>query len=225
MTFIPNAEDVARNLIRKIDPSLENKFACLIRFLALYPDAASGLRGKNPPAIGSEDYISAAAVNYANGRKPKRPEPPATIPDEMVSFVLEHYFNVEHKSLERVKKEHALSMGAENIVGNLLEHYLASVLEPHGWVWCAGSLVKAVDFVKPPRGKENWVLLQVKNRDNSENSSSSAIRVGTSIDKWHRTFSKKPGSNWAEFPDTTARKFLSEEGFRTFVKVYLKNLK
>ncbi|MCX7109072.1 MAG: SinI family restriction endonuclease [Proteobacteria bacterium] len=225
MIFINNAEDVARKAIRRTDPSLENKFACLIRFLALYPDTASGLRGKNSPAIGSADYILSAASNYAKGREPKRPEPPSTIPDEMVSFVLEHFFEIESKSLERIKTEHALSMGAENIVGNLLEHYLASILELHGWIWCACSLVKAVDFVKPPTEKGDWVLLQVKNRDNSENSSSSAIRIGTDIDKWHRTFSKKPGSNWATFPDTIAREHLSEEGFRDFVKVYLESLK
>jgi len=225
MIFIKNAEDVARKAIRKFNPSIEDKFAVLIRFLALYPTAASGLRGKNAPAIGSERYILSAALNYTNGRTPKRPEPPSTIPDEMVSFVLEHYFEIESKSLERIKTEHALSMGAENIVGNLLEHYLASILELHGWIWRAGSLVKAVDFVKPPTEKGDWVLLQVKNRDNSENSSSSAIRTGTTIHKWFRTFSRKPGSNWATFPDAVAKNDLSEKGFRDFVKVYLESLK
>lgn len=225
MVFIKNSDEIARQAILKIDPSLENKFADLIRFLSLHPAMASALRGKNSPEIGCENYILAAASIYAIARKPKRPEPPATIPDEMVSFVLEHYFDVKAKNLDRIKREHALSMGAENIVGNLLEHYLSSVLELHGWVWCAGSLVKAVDFVKPPINQTDWVLLQVKNRDNSENSSSSAIRIGTRIDKWHRTFSKKPGSNWATFPDTMAGQHLSEEGFREFVKLYLENLK
>lgn len=221
MLFIKNADQVARDAIRAVDPGLENKFATLMHFLALHPEAASEPRGKNSPAIGSDGYIIAAAANYAKGREPKRPEPPSTIPDEMVSFVLEHYFNVPRNSIERVKKEHALSMGAENIVGNLLEHYLASVLEPLGWIWCAGSLVKAIDFIKPPVNKEEWILLQVKNRDNSENSSSSAIRTGTAIEKWHRTFSKKPGSNWPAFPEPTARNLLSEQGFRDFVITYL----
>lgn len=225
MTFISNSDEIARQAIQQIDPSLENKFADLVRFLSINPSMASALRGKNAPEIGTEDYILAAASNYANGRAPKRPVPPATIPDEMVSFVLEHYFDVDSKNLERVKKEHALSMGAENIVGNLLEHYLASVIESYGWVWCAGSLVKAVDFIKPATNQVDWVLLQVKNRDNSENSSSSAIRIGTTIDKWHRTFSKKPGSNWAAFPDAVGSELLSEEGFRQFVKIYLKSLK
>jgi hypothetical protein len=96
-------------------------------------------------------------------------------------------------------------MGAENLVGDLLERYLASVLEPHGWIWCSGAMVKAVDFILPPSTSGGaWRMLQVKNRDNSENSSSSAIRAGTEIEKWHRTFSK-----------------LSEENFERFVRTYL----
>ena len=225
MTFITNSDEIARQAMRQIEPLLENKFVDLVRFLSINPSMASALRGKNAPEIGSEGYIFAAASKYADGRAPKRPVPPATIPDEMVSFVLEHYFDVDARNLDRIKKEHALSMGAENIVGNLLEHYLASVLESYGWVWCAGSLVKAVDFIKPASNQVDWDLLQVKNRDNSENSSSSAVRTGTTINKWHRTFSRRAGSNWAAFPDADVRELLSEEGFRQFVKIYLKNLK
>jgi hypothetical protein len=67
-------------------------------------------------------------------------------------------------------------------------------------------------------------LLQVKNRDNSENSSSSAIRNGTNIEKWHRTFSKRVGSNWAAFPDDETRDKLSEKAFELFVRQYLSSL-
>jgi hypothetical protein len=78
--------------------------------------------------------------------------------------------------------------------------------------------VKAVDFVK--REGEKWVALQVKNRDNSENSSSAAIRQGTDIKKWFRTFSRRPATNWDKFPGDIATG-LSEEGFQTFVRSYL----
>lgn len=64
-------------------------------------------------------------------------------------------------------------------------------------------------------------MLQVKNRDNSENSSSSAIRAGTEIEKWHRTFSKKAGANWSVFPDERLKTELSEENFERFVRTYL----
>ena len=226
MIFDKNSEIIARRAMSEIKPMLTECFVALIRFLSIYPEYASSSKGKKGPQIGSEAYIIAVAKNFTSGRDPKRPTPPVTIPDEMVSFVLEHYFDVPAKSLDKAKHEHALSMGAEGIVGDLLERYLASVLEPEGWIWCSGSLIKAVDFVLPPTKPNGaWRLLQVKNRDNSENSSSSAIRKGTTIEKWHRTFSKKKGDNWRAFPDETTKDKLLEDGFRTFVAAYLQELK
>lgn len=144
----------------------------------------------------------------------------------MVSVILHEYFDIPVVDLDRAKREHLLSMGAENLVGDLLERYLASVMEARGWIWCSGAMVRAVDFVKPPdRASGKWRTLQVKNRDNSENSSSSAIRNGTDIEKWHRTFSKKVGSNWADFPDQALRADLSEAAFKTFVRGYLRSLR
>ncbi len=117
-------------------------------------------------------------------------------------------------------------MGAENLVGDLLERYLASVLEPRGWVWCSGSVVKAVDFLRPPtRPGAAPLLLQVKNRDNSENSSSSRVRDGTDIEKWFRTYSRTGDTNWPAFPDPTARPYLNEPAFQQFVATYLRDLR
>jgi hypothetical protein len=227
MPFIPNAEQIARVTIKANGhPNLAEKFAVVIRFLALNPASASGRRRKNAPVVGTIEYIKAAAAVFANARAPKKPEPPATVPDEMVSFMLHHYFGIPEANLEHIKRDHLLSMAAENMVGDLLERYLAEGLEPAGWVWISGSLIKGADFLKPPSGNERkWFVLQVKNRDNSENSSSSAIRVGTEIKKWFRTFSKKPGSNWDKFPDTVCRVGFSENGFRKFVKSHLRDLK
>lgn len=62
-------------------------------------------------------------------------------------------------------------MCAENYAGNLLERYLDSVLRKNDWCWCCGDFVKAIDFIgKDDNGK--WQALQIKNRDNTENSSS-----------------------------------------------------
>lgn len=167
-----------------------------------------------------------AYIAYSQSRQPKTPKKPTTVPDEMVSFILRYYFEIPVRDLDRAKHEHLLSMAAENMVGDLLERYLANVMETFGWVWCSGSLVRAVDFIKPPAEKNGkWKLLQVKNRDNSENSSSSAIRSGTEIEKWFRTFSRKAQSNWAAFPDDEVRPLVSEERFKLFVKDYLQALK
>lgn len=227
MPFIPNAERIARAMmITNGHPELAEKFATVVRFLALNPASASGLRGRNAPVAGTLAYIQATAAVFANSRALRKPEPPATVPDEMVSFILHKYFGIPEANLERIKGEHLLSMGAENLVGDLLERYLAEGLEPSGWIWISGSLVRGADFLKPPAAKEpKWLVLQVKNRDNSENSSSSAIRVGTEIQKWFRTFSKKPGSNWQKFPDSICCVDFSEDGFKEFVRKYLLALK
>jgi SinI restriction endonuclease len=227
MTFVKNSEAVARAAMSSIDPSLVEKYASLIKFLASFPQAASALRGgASAPAIGSELYIERQATAFASSREPRSPQAPATVPDEMVSVILHEYFGIKADDLDRAKREHLLSMGAENLVGDLLERYLASILEPRGWLWCSGSTVKAVDFVKAPAKKGGaWRMLQVKNRDNSENSSGSAIRLGTDIEKWHRTFSKKEGANWAAFPDPALRQHLSEAAFKAYVTKYLHNLK
>ena len=226
MTFIKNHEEVARSAIKSVDPQLEFAYAAIIAFLAENPDAASNQRGKNTPEKGSESYIRHNAGLFAKSRDPRAPKPPETVPDEMVSVILESYFDIPNESLPGVQHEHSLSMAAENLIGELLERYIASVLEEHGWVWCSGSLVRAVDFIKPPKKSGGqWELLQVKNRDNSENSSSSAIRTGTTIKKWHRTFAHRKETNWGAFPDEEFRPKLSEAGFKKFVIDYLKTLR
>lgn len=80
-------------------------------------------------------------------------------------------------------------MAAENMVGYLLELYISTALEEHGWIWCAGDFVRAVDFIKR-NSNGQWEAVQIKNRDNTENSSSSAIRNGKEIKKWFRSYSK-----------------------------------
>lgn len=97
---------------------------------------------------------------------------------------------------------HFIYMSAENANGSILEEFLADVLEPHGWIWCAGMTYRAIDFcfLDP----DNIILLQVKNKYNTENSSSSAIRLGTPIKKWNRlerprkaSGLNRPIENWA----------------------------
>ena len=224
-SFAANAKQVAQKAMMSVDSQLTEKFADVIDFLTTYPSAAAALRGANAPVIGSAEYIARQAVSFAQARQPRAPQPPTTIPDEVVSLILVEYFEISQNDVERIKQEHALSMGAENLVGDLLERYLASVMEPSGWVWCSGAMVRAADFIKPPAANgEAWRLLQVKNRDNSENSSSSRVREGTSIEKWHRTFSRKAGSNWSAFPDASLRQQLSESHFKDFVRNFLRSL-
>ena len=206
-------------------PELAAGYAQVVRLLLAQPDKAATLRGKSAPPAGSDDYFARLSVLFAQARQPTAPQKPTTIPDSMVTLILQHYFGVPAAHLAQAQDWHLQAMAAENLVGGLLERYLASVLEPLGWVWCSGSVVKAVDFILPPPALgADWRLLQVKNRDNSENSSSSAIRHGTPIEKWFRSFSRKAETNWAAFPDAAGREQLSEAGFQTFVRNYLHGL-
>ena len=224
MAFVDNASKIAKRVMKDIEPDLSAKFGKIVTFLATHPDKDWSLGIE----VGTDNFIQKQAEAFAKGRIPICPTRPATTPDEMVSIILVSFFDVAEEDTDRIKEEHLLSMRAENLVGDLLERYLASVLEPAGWIWCSGAVVGAVDFIKPPSRKNSeWKLLQIKNRDNSENSSSSKVRVGKDIDIWFRTFSKPPKrkskkkGGWDKFPDEAQRKNLSEDGFRSFVKDYL----
>lgn len=226
MTFSANHAQIARDAMEAVSPDLVEAYVTVINFLADNPEAASAAGGRSSVQIGSDEYIRSRASTFAASREVKYPQPPQTVPDNAVSLIMETYFEIDHEELDRIKKEHSLSMGSENIVGDLLERYLATVLEPRGWVWCSGAMVKGADFIKSPtRINPNWRLLQIKNRDNSENSSSKAIRNGTIIEKWFRTFSRKEGHNWAAFPEPELRPLLSEEGFEAFIRRYIATLK
>ncbi|MDO4937989.1 MAG: SinI family restriction endonuclease [Sutterellaceae bacterium] len=179
-------------------------------------------RGKS---IATNEGCQKMYQSFLKGRDPKHPSKPSTVTDEAYLLVMYEYFGFDEKDRDHIVDVHTSAMGAENIVGDLLERYLASVLEPHGWVWCSGSVVRAVDFARKHNG--TWQLLQVKNRDNSENSSSAAIRekAALPIKHWYRTFSKKHGTNWENFPFPDQKYQLSEESFRQFVKDYMDELK
>lgn len=150
---------------------------------------------------------------------------PKTSPDTIVSIILNKFFNVSDDNVPLAIDWHMKAMGAENITGNLLERYIAQALEPRGWVWCSAPIVKAIDFIKPDEQLTTWEQLQIKNRDNSENSSSSTVRISTQIIKWHRTFAKTGATNWEAFPDEGLRSLLSEKNFHLFVRNYIESLR
>ena len=208
---------IGSNIARKFSKSNRDigSFDLLISFLREHPEYF-GWRGRVSPNLTTEDGLMAVAEKYfSNRHKKTTPSIPVTVPDPMVSLIMIHFYGHSPLSAEKIKVEHQHSMAAENIVGELLEKYLAEKIEDLGWVWCAASLVKHTDFIKKTRDK--WTLLQIKNRDNSENSSSAAIRDGTKIIKWFRTFSRTGESNWENFPDKRAVKILSEDDFKKFV--------
>jgi hypothetical protein len=204
----------------KGEKGLDLTFVEVCSFLSQHPDYLS-IRGKSKPSVGDKEGLKKLADKYIGGyRRDDTPSSPKTIPDEMVSYVLQCANGYSANECKKIKIEHQHSMSAENCVGALLERYLDSVLRKEGWSWCCGDFVKAVDFLRKDR-KGKWQLLQIKNRDNSENSSSSAIRKGTQIEKWFRSFSVKGGTNWDNLPASMQGYGLSEKGFRNFVRGYV----
>jgi hypothetical protein len=98
-------------------------------------------------------------------------------------------------------------------VGGILEEYLAERLRAYGWFCAWGSTIRIVDFCS-----KNGDLLQVKNRDNTENSSSGAIRDGTKVQKWVRGQSRSGKTNWESLNTFTGCDHLSESDFTEFVR-------
>lgn len=201
---------------------LEKAFIEICRFLN---DNTDRISIKGITNLTDENVVQKLAEKFFNGyRRSDFPNEPSTIPDDMVSIVMQYAYGYSVEDSQRIKIEHQYSMSAENCVGSLLERYIDSVLRKDGWYWCCGDFVRAIDFISKDKNGL-WLALQVKNRDNSENSSSSAIRNGTEIKKWFRSFSKKGGTNWGKFPVSSIVHNLSEDGFINFVSNYLKQEK
>jgi len=204
---------------------LVDAFTQVCAFLNDNPDRFSS-RSKisNVLVLADPNMRSLAKSYFAAYHRSDLPLMPNTFPDNIVSVVMMEAYNYSTIDVDRIKIEHQLAMSAENCVGALLERYLDLVLRNHGWNWCCGSFVKAVDFVRRDQ-QGDWLALQIKNRDNSENSSSSAIRHGTTIQKWFRSFSRTGKTNWSKLPPLMQGYNLSEEGFESFVRTYLREEK
>jgi hypothetical protein len=207
------------------EKGLVASFVQVCAFLHDNPDRLSWRSRGNIPSVQTPEGLYMLAEKYYSAyRRSDFPAMAGTFPDEIVSIVMMEAFGYSRAEVDRIKIEHQKAMVAENCVGALLERYLDSVLRPSGWHWCCGSFVKAIDFIRRD-SNGNWLALQIKNRDNSENSSSSSIRAGTTIEKWFRSFSKRDKQNWDKLPPLMQGFALSEEGFVDYVRSYLSSKK
>ncbi|MEH2450243.1 SinI family restriction endonuclease [Nostoc sp.] len=146
----------------------------------------------------NEDYITKWLKKYFGGynnRPSKRiSKKIGTVSDEIIDTILSVRLpTLSTDGINHIKDAHRLSMSAENILGLLLEEYIAENLSFYGWYCAWGATTNKVDFCT-----KKGDLLQVKNRSNSENSSSSSVRKGTPIRKWHRVNAKNGVYYWKE---------------------------
>lgn len=155
----------------------------------------------------SEDYFKKWIRRFINERlQPSTEKKLKTYMerDAALTTRVEKVTKASADDLEKYIYGHAIYMSAENFNGAILEEYLSIILEPIGWIWCSGSVFRAIDFclLDYDDSKNDSVMLQVKNKYNTENSSSSAIRSGTTIIKWNRLNRpdsvdlSKPIPNW-----------------------------
>ncbi len=141
-----------------------------------------------------------------------------TVPDRIIETIIACRLpHLKPEGLVKISFGHRLSMTAENVLGQLLEAYLANELAAFKWYCCWGETLRSVDFVN-----EDGRLLQVKNRSNSENSSSSRVRLGTEIKKWFRVNAASGKYLWADLNTLHKNLNLSEEHFKEFVIKTLK---
>lgn len=147
---------------------------------------------------------------------------PRTVTDDALWEYIQLKKNLTNNQVSEYSKYHRIAMSVEGKLGSILEFFIYKSIKKHGWIWCSGNIVKDTDFIKKIKDNE-WIALQVKNSDNSENNASSRVRVGTKIIKWYRRFSKKKDKdNWDELcklvsKDVLLKNELNEEKYREYL--------
>ena len=129
-----NIEKICNEILDELNPcydieqSLRNAFITVIKYLNQFPENLSVRSKNNIPDVKTREGIEQLAISYFNGfHSPTVPKLPQTVPDEMVSFIMEIVFNHSKQETEEIKITHLESMASENAVGALLERYLDSV--------------------------------------------------------------------------------------------------
>jgi hypothetical protein len=167
-------------------------------------------------------WTSKFLTGYTNRPSQRTSNPIGTQHDPILDEIISSRINHTIDDLESIKYGHRLSMSAENIAGGFLEEYISEELISQGWHCCWGETMKSIDFCNV-----DDQLLQVKNSDNSENSSSKTVRDGTAIKHWFRRFSKTGATNWSALNVLVGiqdeKEHLNEESFKIFVRNAVKN--
>lgn len=132
-----------------------------------------------------KNYIKRWITSYChaiqNPQSKRCASPKKNYSDPIVKRIVQKAKDLSEVDVSGQEKAHTSFMSAENVLGNLLEEFIAKKIRPYGWIWCAGGVLKSVDFCTI-----DGALLQIKNKNNSENSSSSRVREGTGIKRWYR---------------------------------------
>tara|TARA_Y100000768_G_scaffold356747_1_gene311333 strand:+ start:366 stop:1166 length:801 start_codon:yes stop_codon:yes gene_type:complete len=161
-----------------------------------HPFAAPNMEGPSDQSI-IESWVK-KFINGYNGRPSVRQSNPmGTVADKIIDEMIKSILpNLDDDEVDKIKYGHRLSMSAENVLGIFLEEYISSKLEPYGWYCAWGSTLDKIDFYVP--GHVDAPFFQFKNRSNTENSSSSTVRQGTTIQKWCRINALNGDTYWPD---------------------------
>lgn len=180
------------------------------------PGLSPSLKASTPEQLAGS-WLRKYNNSYENRISRRIAQAPGTVADPIVNIIINaRLTGLTRDHLEQIKYAHRLSMSAENIQGLLLEEFLAEKLSDYGWYCCWGESMRHVDFCNV-----DGSLLQVKNRSNSENSSSSRVRINQPIEKWYRVDAKTGSYRWSYFNDKYDTDSFSEENFVEFVRQVL----
>jgi hypothetical protein len=213
-----NAEKIAKIAVKHClalgktwDTPMQTVLACVLKNPELSPGNIGTEKDDADSVIGK--WVGRYFSGYENRPSRRISALPGTVADPIIDTIIAgRLTHLSLAQLESIQYAHRLSMSAENILGLLLEEYLAEKLTDVGWYCAWGETVKSVDFVGV-----NGQLLQIKNRSNSENSSSSRVREGTEIMKWYRVKHTNGCYMWDELNAVCAAELFSEDDFRAFV--------
>lgn len=169
---------------------LRHIFNIAIDNICLFPDIKSVTTYQNY----LERWVNGYCEALNNPPSQRTAKPKSSCSDPAIATIVQYATNATTSEIEKQCNHHNLFMSAENAQGNLLEEYIAKSIRPYGWLWCSGTVLRSIDFCTI----DGSALLQVKNKYNTENSSSSAIRIGTTIQKWFRLGVRR--RNGVQFP-------------------------
>ena len=214
------ANKVAKKLSLELNldwaDGLKFVFSAMVNDLERVPGNIGGVHDDEKTAI--KKWL----VKYNNGYEGRATcrisNPPGTVSDPIIDKIIgARLTKLTKDDLNKISYAHRLGMSAENILGLILEDYLSINLKDAGWHCAWGETIKSVDFIH-----KDGRLLQIKNRSNSENSSSSAVRKGTVIEKWYRIKANKIEYMWESLNEICNTTVLSEKSFIKFVSKCIK---
>ena len=146
-----------------------------------------------------------------------------TVPDELVSDLLELLCEVPSTERQQVQSRYNQQKQVEMSMGDFLEMYILKHAFQYGWIQ-SGNCIRGTDMIKK-NDDGSWFKLQIKNSDNTPNSSSAGFIRSKKATPWARRHSTKKGTYyWDEFPDTNVSQHLSEIDFKNCIFHYYNSL-